>query len=280
MTALGTRFPSARAKTARVKDDLHTMTLDARRFLSLHQDAVSIQLHPDRTRYIFRIEELYDPPEHWLVTIGEILFNLRSALDHVAYALAVEHSGPHLDPELARTSEFPIFTDPDEFGRQRERKIGGIAPDKQTLIERLQPYSGRDRANATTDIDEVPEWLQLLHELNRVEKHRLPPILTQLLDMGSWDSAMPRLTHHFGPLERGAVIAEMPFHPDFHPEVSVQPQFSFTPALLHEGNLINLPGTLSVLHLAVDRVIDFLDDRRFYRTRREELLRVRAVRPD
>jgi len=49
---------------------------------------------------------------------------------------------------------------------ERSRKIGGIHPDAQAIIEQLQPY------NRGQNFASDPLWL--LHELSRIDKHRLP----------------------------------------------------------------------------------------------------------
>jgi hypothetical protein len=118
------------------------------------------------------------------VLIGDALHNMRSALDTLAYALATAFSQP-LTHELASGSEFPIFGDEDRKGttgvgsglfHQRTRKglpapgsglakTQGWDPRAQTVVEGLQPYK---RGN---DFRSDPLWI--LHDLDRVSKHRL-----------------------------------------------------------------------------------------------------------
>lgn len=125
------------------------------------------------------------PPNDTLgVLIGDVLHNLRSALDNFAYALAAAYTKP-MTREIVHSSEFPIFGDKDRSGntgrgahrfhellpnraptrRSGLTKISGWHPDAQTEVERLQPYH---RKNA---FREDPLWL--LHELDRIDKHRL-----------------------------------------------------------------------------------------------------------
>jgi len=40
--------------------------------------------------YIFQVNRL--PPQEWGVVVGEITYNLRSALDHLAWQLALNHN--------------------------------------------------------------------------------------------------------------------------------------------------------------------------------------------
>jgi len=268
---------SARAKIERVKTVLAGMSSEARYLAGLQDDEVVIELDPARTRYAFYIDGLIPAPPEWPVVIGEILFNLRSALDHVAYALAAHQAGDDFTDKMAAQSEFPIYTAPERF-RANAHKIAGLSAETKELIERVQPFPGRTAASARADIDEVPEYLGLLHDLNRVEKHRLPPIVSRVLSGGSWLSGWPEPIFREGPLSPGCLVAEMSFTPEYRPERDHQPRFAFDYAIDFAGRLLNMPGTLDVLHLMVERVIDALDDSAFYRTRRRDLLRTRPIR--
>lgn len=130
---------------------------------------------PDRPGYT-RIEAISEQPpaEPFAVLVAECLGGMRSSLDLLAYELACKHTVP-LPPDVAEDSEFPIFGDinkkgqagtgADMFRDNGRRKIRGIDPTAQAEIERLQPYHAR--AAFTTH----PLWL--LHDLDRISKHRL-----------------------------------------------------------------------------------------------------------
>lgn len=107
------------------------------------------------------------------VQIGDCLHDLRSGLDHVAFELAEAYSFPLTD-DMIQDSEFPIFGDKDRKGntgrgpelfKNSTRKIAGIHPKAQALIETLQPYQ---RGNA---YETHPLWV--LYDLARVDRHRL-----------------------------------------------------------------------------------------------------------
>jgi hypothetical protein len=115
--------------------------------------------------------------------IGDVLHNIRSALDNLAYALACAFTNP-LPADFETGSEFPIFGNRDKSGavgigqgkfQQLKRdgspaptsglfKIQGWDPAAQTIVEGLQPYH---RGNA---FESDPLWL--LHDLDRIDKHR------------------------------------------------------------------------------------------------------------
>lgn len=109
-------------------------------------------------------------PSQWSVIVGEMFYDLRSALDHAVYELTVLENGFPLDG-----TEFPVFDDERVFfERQRNGnptrrsglyKIRGLRQQTQECIESLQPF--RTRTSGTA----LP-LTSLLHELNIIDKHR------------------------------------------------------------------------------------------------------------
>lgn len=105
------------------------------------------------------------PPPLWSLQIGEIIYNLRSALDHMAYEIASVYNNGEVPPG----TEFPIFIDADRF-RDSKRggglyKVRGVPENVRTSIGDMQPFQKR----------ESPELHRLwaLQELSNWDKHRL-----------------------------------------------------------------------------------------------------------
>lgn len=116
------------------------------------------------------------PKVRWGVLIGDVLHDVRSALDHLAWQLALLNGPP---PEH---TAFPIFRDPCLYAettrkgkptrRSGLRKVEGLAPFAQAAVEVCQPY--RD----PIEPDKNPLWT--LHVLNNADKHRVvQPMLMQ-----------------------------------------------------------------------------------------------------
>jgi hypothetical protein len=133
---------------------------------------------------VFRFERVsrifFRPPFEWSVRIGEIVHNLRAALDNLACAMAVEHSRAECEH-----TEFPIFDSPATFAAVRRRQRGGVStdpiralhPDAQAVIEGLQPYHSGDP-------QQDPLWL--LYNLSNIDKHRLFHLSIWALAAGSF----------------------------------------------------------------------------------------------
>lgn len=88
---------------------------------------------------------------------GEILQNLRSALDYCVGALVVNNHGV----ETNHTG-FPISRDADEYKTNSVRKVQGMRQEAMDAIAKLKPY----KCNGTAEL-----WM--LRCLNDRDKHRL-----------------------------------------------------------------------------------------------------------
>jgi hypothetical protein len=88
------------------------------------------------------------------VLIGEICYNLRSALDYLVFELAKHDSGIAQDG-----TQFPIEDKRKNFKSRKKTWLKGINLGHIAAIERLQPYNGCD-------------WTKALRELSNRDKHR------------------------------------------------------------------------------------------------------------
>lgn len=112
--------------------------------------------------YRVRLKKNRPPPREWGVLVGEIAYNLRSALDHLAWQLALLTT-----PTPSSRTEFPIFNDAIKFrdsSTGARPKIQNTPIAAQAVIESLQPYHSGDWPPVIS--------LWWLHEINRIDKHR------------------------------------------------------------------------------------------------------------
>lgn len=101
----------------------------------------------------------FDPPPipgKIPVIVGEILFQFRSALDHLACALAI-HNGAKTISDVY----FPTGTSVDHFKSQAKGKIHRLSADARTMVAALEPYNGGKG-----------HWIRVLHSINLVDKHQ------------------------------------------------------------------------------------------------------------
>jgi hypothetical protein len=96
---------------------------------------------------------------------GDIIQNLMSALDHLAYQLVCSDTGDK--PPNPNWIYFPIQDDATKYEAKKTGKLEGAAQETLDAIDALEPYRGGN------------DLLWMLYRLNNVEKHRL------LLTVGS-----------------------------------------------------------------------------------------------
>ncbi len=122
--------------------------------------------HFDRqTNEYFVFMRLRDtPPVKWSIVIGDIVHNLRSALDHLAWQL-VKANGKKPD----RNTGFPIFSD-DPFAdsasektlERWEKMTRGMHADDIAILKEFQPYKLGDQGSP----------FFILNALSNRDKHR------------------------------------------------------------------------------------------------------------
>jgi hypothetical protein len=123
------------AKLERAKRHLAVIKREVRAYQGSHPEFAEAVLNPTLPGY-----DLYSkvtPPSIGLsVKIGDFLFNLRSALDHLARGLVETEGNTPVDVGNRRTA-FPIL-------ERRPKALdiaGGVDPNALSIVERLQPYS-------------------------------------------------------------------------------------------------------------------------------------------
>lgn len=108
------------------------------------------------------------PPLSFSVLAGEILYHLRSSLDHLVWQLIIANGK---DPaELQPRPEFPIFWSRKGYESGGKGKIKGVSNKAATLIEQFQPYP---RNGDIFGFKPVAHPLYIIHTLNITDKHRL-----------------------------------------------------------------------------------------------------------
>lgn len=99
----------------------------------------------------------------WGLMIGDAIHNIRCALDHLWWQLAIDHLGRKPTEEEAREIQFPILTylDPEKF--RRHRFVKHVSTEAADKAERMQRY------DASPD---QPLLLTVLADLSNHDKHR------------------------------------------------------------------------------------------------------------
>jgi hypothetical protein len=148
---------SARTKVERAKKHIEELQLVLKAFLDARPYKVGTK-RDNEGRLIYYVTSVDEPPSDLAAIVGDVLQNLRSALDHVAFRLvAVGVNGP-IKPWQ---TEYPVADSAAEYPALRDRKVRGARQDAIDAIDATKPYAGGNDA------------LWRVHKLNNVDKHRL-----------------------------------------------------------------------------------------------------------
>ncbi len=150
------------AKLRRAEYQIRKTTSEAGRLCGdVRQSIVrEVRKEVDEQVWVYR-GEMPDAPVEWSVIFGEILYNLRSALDHLVWQLVLANG-----QTPGRHNGFPIATDHQRWQDAKDRQLKGISQRHEAMIGYLQPYTGG--INLPFDVS----MLRVLNDLSNMEKHR------------------------------------------------------------------------------------------------------------
>lgn len=188
---------------------------------------------PDYILYAFRLEK--PAPRRLGLIVGDVVHNLRSALDQLAWQLARCTT----ETPFHRTA-FPIFKERTAATRKLfHQMLRDVPPKAREIIEEMQPYHRGD----TAEID--PLWI--LDKLWNIDKHRviLPLPFRMTLPPVEGSGYV-----HQDVKDDGTILVGIP--KSFEPEKNFEPQISFDVAFQMGGpaggasveNLVHIHDTI------------------------------------
>ena len=110
-------------------------------------------------------------PIEWAVIIGEIAYNLRSALDHLIWQLVI---GNGKTPTTS--NQFPIQLEKAKYDDAVRRQLRGVDTYSRRVIEDVQPYQDRSGTGSL---------LWILHSICNIDKHRHLNLVDQYSSMSA-----------------------------------------------------------------------------------------------
>jgi len=161
-------LPGIVAKLARAEEHLNALKTEIAVWGNSHSDLFRFDVRRDGDWQVVIARPFPEPPIHWALIAGDMVQNLRSALDHLIWQLVLRDGH-----QPSRSNQFPLidteqrFLDEVKFRkREPERSVlYGITVDGDawTIIERAQPYN---RPNSRFDS------LSVLRRLSNRDKHQ------------------------------------------------------------------------------------------------------------
>jgi hypothetical protein len=143
---------TAWAKVKRTNTQIEDLNTLLAMLFSASNCTIRSHLNANATQeaWVFHFPET---PEDIPIRIGEILHNLRSSLDHLAVAIAIQHSG------TSEQTYFPFGKTEEIFNGEVRRKTKHLPADAVEMIRAAQPYKGGN------------DLLWSIHDMNREDKH-------------------------------------------------------------------------------------------------------------
>jgi hypothetical protein len=146
-----------RVKIERAKTNLSNLESELIAYGTRHFHAATSHRDPQTG------EVVVHGPQQWrkfpfdaLAAAGDVIQNLRTALDYLAQQLVWAGSGE----EPSRLVQFPIAKDAAAYESSKSTRVEGMCPKAIKFIDSLKPYKGGNDA------------LWKIHELNNIDKHR------------------------------------------------------------------------------------------------------------
>jgi hypothetical protein len=252
-----------RAKLTRANRHAEELICEIAAWGERHPYGHTSEFDPDTSTYVFRYRIYEPPPPEWSVIIGDIVHNLASALDHLAWQLVILNCRTPIDRQTA----FPIFGDKEKW--ESSKRLGGqwmmegMSDFHKLALRWYQPYWSND--------PEKPP-LARLRQLWNFDKHRT---LTPVLGKYAPDSTITLHAVHdvqlgtftgsssapLGPVEDDAEFARVPVVPSGpYPTIHLQGEVALD-ILFGEGSGSvgeRIDETLSAIYLYVDGVFQEL----------------------
>ena len=249
-----------RAKVERAKEHFYALYGEYGAFFERNPFGFANYTNPAAGEQVYLARISRQPPTaRWGVIAGEIVHQLRSALDLLVWQLVLDNGGR---PKTgAGGTGFPICRTEDGYEKSSRTKLRGASETAVKAIENIQPYR-------------MPEGmgylLGVLHDLDIRDKHQVLNLAVGTFRGGVVTYAAPAETvdmqqyvaeahEPFAPIEDGAVLLRHPIGEE-GPGASASGHFNFGVAFEQGGPAPGKPliTTLNVLVQAVEQLITML----------------------
>jgi hypothetical protein len=166
------RMALIRVKIERAKKHLRDLQSELIKFKGEHVNVIGPHTDEQTGQIIHSLGPLPVLPFNAMSCAGDVVHNLRSTLDHLAYHLA-QVGTPDTEPSI--DVSFPISASSKIYESRKARKVKGMRPEAIEAIDRLKPYKGGN------------DLLWRLHELDNIDKHRfIFTVAPDYLFSGEW----------------------------------------------------------------------------------------------
>ena len=147
---------SASLKLRRAQHHFDELERIVAEYLASGPYEVDTKRDPNSRRLLYKIAKIHPFPSEIPGVLGDVLHNLRTTLDHLAYRLVYDSTGVAPPTHIY----FPIADSEADYRHRRDRQLQGASADAIVAIDEMKPYRGGN------------DDLWRLHRLDIVDKHR------------------------------------------------------------------------------------------------------------
>ena len=252
---------SAGLKLDRAREHIEALEIAVEDWLGTDAYTISCEIDPKTGDTVRRAQIEDPPPKRISVLAGDAVQNLRAALDHAVYALAQRQLGT-IPLDVEGMLMYPIVGNEnrkgepangaDIFDGRASEWLHGVPDGARRFIQEEQPYHWDDGY--------IFHPLWVVHDLNRIDKHRRLAVAAAFLDFQFLTvpkGVEPRVTfaRGEGPINDGDVLVVYS-----GAKVGVEAHFTLG-VTLDEGTMATnaLDRHLPVLHQRVHWAVHVLE---------------------
>lgn len=163
---------SAYQKLARSLSHFRDLETASDAYLASNPFGLEITYDDEREFFVSRFRQHHEAPKSLSLILGDVLSNLRAALDHMTWAIACQSTAPAelWEDNRARQIGFPVARTKEQFPKLNVLKF--LDQRSIDLLEQFQPYHRTDVGRA----------IERLDTFNNIDKHRLIHAAGGLID--------------------------------------------------------------------------------------------------
>jgi hypothetical protein len=165
---------SSNWKLKGASENLKSLKAEITAFVESDPYRVSVKFEPEPGCHVMRLHIIEEPDPQLGVRVGELVHNLRSALDHIAWQLACLKNSEKVSAKRRRDIYFPVCHTVEQF--ESFPMLDLIGEPAQAILREFQPYQRGDRPR--------DHWLAGLNRLWNRDKHRLVHVALTTADVG------------------------------------------------------------------------------------------------
>jgi hypothetical protein len=154
------RLKAIQIKIERARAHTHDLKNAINSFFASTPYKVATKRDPNTRKLIYYVARVSPTPVHLAIIAGDVIQNLRSALDHLVYQLFLV--GTKGTKGLGRHVSFFIAADAARYQSGLRGTLQGVRPEAIDALSAIEPYCGGKG-----------HQLWVLQELNNIDKHRL-----------------------------------------------------------------------------------------------------------